>query len=598
MRRVVLAGLAAALSVGTGALPVMSAQVQTFQVAGTVTTATREPVLDAVVALLTGTGAIPDTPELQQLRPVTAPDARFQWPAVPAGAYRVVVASAAELKDWPAAATVQRVSARAFPLTLTPNQGSAQMTLIVEVIAEPTHAIRLVTATVSTTMLMGGPGGPPPGAPRRPGTTPAGPRPMTGPASITGVLTDPQGRPLPGIPVQAGRRQSPAAPATSAFLPIGPPATTDATGAYRIAGLQPGAYVVGAIPWNLDMNRFDESSARIIPAETDPSGRRVALWTTYYPGVVSTRAARVVTIDAGETGAIDFVVHRGPVSTVSVNLGPPDPNVRGMFHAFLMPVAVPEQFGQRNGLRAIPDSAGIYTFADIQDGDYVFTHSGISGWARESVSVRGSASLAFTLKPFITVSGRVDLRPTRVPAGPDVVTTLTVSLTPSPLTSGSPLLRVPVSADGTFSIPRVPGGPYVLTLAPAAVTWVPLSGVLNGQDSLDRPVELSGNVMDALLTVTDVATTVQGRVIGMAAGSVVVFSSDSRHWTGGGTRRVKVTSILPAGVFTVTGLPPGTYHAAAFPEGTRIVNAALEEAKGRTVPFELAIGEQKEIIVR
>jgi hypothetical protein len=85
----------------------------------------------------------------------------------------------------------------------------------------------------------------------------------------------------------------------------------------------------------------------------------------------------------------------------------------------------------------------------------------------------------------------------------------------------------------------------------------------------------------------------------MTSGSVVVFSSDSRFWNPGGvSRRVKVVTILPAGVFTASGLPPGTYHAAAFPEGTRFVNSVLEEAKGRTIPFELAIGEQKEIVVR
>jgi hypothetical protein len=79
---------------------------------------------------------------------------------------------------------------------------------------------------------------------------------------------------------------------------------------------------------------------------------------------------------------------------------------------------------------------------------------------------------------------------------------------------------------------------------------------------------------------------------------VAVFSSDSRFWTPGASRRVKVATIMPGSVFTVSGLPPGTYHAAAFPAGARIVNSALEEAKGRTIPFELAIGEQKEIVVR
>jgi hypothetical protein len=155
-----------------------------------------------------------------------------------------------------------------------------------------------------------------------------------------------------------------------------------------------------------------------------------------------------------------------------------------------------------------------------------------------------------------------------------------------------------VAADGTFTFSGVAGGPHVLTVSPTGPAWVPLSGEINGQDSLDRPVEISAKVTGATLTVTDVATTVQGRVIGMTRGSVAVFASDSRFWIPGGSRRVRVVTIMPAGVFAVTGLPPGTYHAAAFPEGARIVNSALDEAKGRTVPFALAIGEQKEIVVR
>jgi len=580
-----------------------TAQAPSVRLSGKVTTADREPVAGAVVALLTGSGAVPETPTLRQVQPLSS-DGRFDWPAIPAGAYRVVVASAEALKDWPAPATVQRFSPRAFPITLTPDPGGVQLQMVVEVGPAPNRDINLITVSTSMTMMMGGPGGPPPGSPVRPANAAApGPRPMTGPSSISGVLKDQGGLPLVGVPVQAARRQSPAAPSTSAFLPIGMPVTTDATGAYRIAGLQPGAYVVGALPWKFDLERFTESSSRSIPAETDASGQRTGAYTTYYPGATNTRAAQVVTIEPGETRGIDFVVRRGPVTTVTVKLGQPgplDPRMPGLALAFLMPASVPEQFGQRNGLRAAVDAAGNATFADMQPGQYVFTYFGAAGWVREPVNVAAATSLplAFTPKPYLTVSGRVDLRPTRVAGGPEVLKTLTVSLTLSPNTAGSPLQRMPVSVDGSFAFPRVPGGPYVLTVAPGGASWVPLSGVIDGQDSLDRPVEISANVTDAMLTVTDVATTVQGRVIGMTSGSVVVFSSDRRFWIPGGSRRVKVATIMPAGVFTVSGLPPGTYHAAAFPEGVRIVNSALEEAKGRTVPFELAIGEQKEIVVR
>ena len=580
---------------------VTMAQAPPVKLSGTVVNKAREPVLGAAVALLTGSGAVPEAPALRQPQSVAAPEGRFEWPAVPPGAYKVVVASADALKDWPAQATVDRFSKRAFPITLSPDPAGVHMQLIAEEGPPPTREITLAGAMVSTTMLEGGPGGAPPGFPGRPpGSMPAGPRSMSGPSTISGVITDSGGRPLAGVPVQAGRRQSSTAPATSPFLPIGMPVITDETGAYRIAGLQPGAYVVGALPFKFDLERFTESSSRSIPAETDATGQRIGSYTTYYPGATSTRAAQVLTIDVGETRNINFKVQRGPVSTLTVKLGQADSRLLGPNLAFLMPTSVNEQFGQRNGLRSVIDSSGTATFADIQPGSYVFTYFGLEGWSREPVEMSPGKSdpMAVRLKPYFTVTGRVDLRVTRVAGGPDVLKTLMVSVRPSPITSGTSFQSVPVASDGTFSIPRVTGGPHVLTLAPGGTSWVVLSALINDQDSLDRPVEISGDVKDATLTVTDVATNIQGTVIGMQRGSVVVFSSDNRYWTPGGSRRVRVVTITPGGVFSVSGLPPGAYHAVAFPEGARIVNSALEEAKGRTIPFELAIGEQKQLVVR
>ena len=577
-----------------------TAQTPSVRLGGTVTTAGREPAAGAAVALLTESGAVPEAPALRHVQPLS-PDGRFEWPAVPAGKYRVVVASAEALKDWPAPATVQRFAQRAFPITLTTDPPGAQLQMMVEVGPPPGREINLIKVSASMTMaIREGGGGPPPGAPPRPpGTEPVGPRPMTGPSTISGVLTGEDGLPLAGVHVYAARRVTPAEPATSAFQTIGRPVPTDANGAYRLAGLQPGSYFVAAVPWVFDLTRFLESSVRSIPAETDTSGRRIGAWTTYFPGVTSPRTAKAITIAPGETRGIDFVVRRDQVSTLTVQLGPPGTLVRGDSPAYLMPVLAPDQFSQQNGLRAVPDSKGMCTFADIQPGEYGFAYLAESGWVRETVTVALPAtSVTFTPKPYLTVSGRVDLRPTRVSGGLPAVTPFMVAVRPSPLVTGSRELRRPVAADGTFSIPGVAGGTYVLTVPPDGVAWVPLSSVINGQDSLDRPVEISANVTDAVLTVTDVATTVQGRVIGMTSGSVAVFSADSRFWIPTGSRRVKVATIMPAGVFTVSGLPPGTYHAAAFPEGARIVSAALEEAKGRTIPFELAIGEQKEIVVR
>jgi hypothetical protein len=95
---------------------------------------------------------------------------------------------------------------------------------------------------------------------------------------------------------------------------------------------------------------------------------------------------------------------------------------------------------------------------------------------------------------------------------------------------------------------------------------------------------------------------VQGRVTAidnaaLAGARVVVFASDDRYWQPGSTRRVRVMTVSPGGGFNIDGLPPGTYHAAAFPEGARITNTTLADAMKESVPFELAIGETKDVPV-
>ena len=96
MRRILLGIVATAIAVVA-----TTAQTLSVKLSGTVTNAAREPVTGAVVALLTESGAIPETPALRQVQPLSTPEARFEWPSVPAGAYRVVVASAESLKAAP-----------------------------------------------------------------------------------------------------------------------------------------------------------------------------------------------------------------------------------------------------------------------------------------------------------------------------------------------------------------------------------------------------------------------------------------------------------------------------------------------------------------
>jgi hypothetical protein len=126
-----------------------------------------------------------------------------------------------------------------------------------------------------------------------------------------------------------------------------------------------------------------------------------------------------------------------------------------------------------------------------------------------------------------------------------------------------------VARDGTFDFYPVLPDTYRLTSTPPGRdTWWLRSAMVNGQDVLDRPIEMTGNVDSAVLTFTDRHTALTG-VLQTPAGTpaieyfVVVFTTDRSLWRPQGRRLV---SARPAtdGQFTIKDLPPGEYYLAAL----------------------------------
>lgn len=580
-----------------------SAPAQTVTVSGTVVDAAGGPVTHAALALLTSGGALPADERLRVAHSVNAAG-RFDIANVPAGSYKVVVASAEQLRLWPADAVVARYAERAFPFDLT--TAGSTLRFVVDVGPAPAGVISISRVSFSRTEIVGGPGGPPPGAPPRPGQPPSLPPRAMGPGVITGVVRGADGLPLGGVHVQAGRWASTASRATSRLLPISLPVETDSQGTYRLEGLQPGSYVVAALAWRFDLATAGEASRPSTPSVAGSSGQRTGYQTTYFPGVaVASRATDVTVTDGTPVTAIDLMMLRTDVVTFSVRFGQPTPNMRGFGMATLTPESVPDQFSGRNAVRGAASADGLTTFRDVAVGRYALSYYTPSGWVNARVDVTPELEsrqevLEFALREPMTVTGIVDFKPTRVTATPDVFSGMTVTLNLSPMPAG-PLLRSPVAPDGSFSIRGVPGGRYTLTLV-SGTPWIPVSSLFGEHDSLDAPVDMTASVDGARLVVTDRQTTVQGRVVDdsgapVTAGSVVVFSTNKAHWTVGATRRVRVATIVPGGGYNLVGLPPGTYHAAAFAPGTRITNASLAAVSPGLIPFELGLGEVKNVPV-
>ena len=135
---------------------------------------------------------------------------------------------------------------------------------------------------------------------------------------------------------------------------------------------------------------------------------------------------------------------------------------------------------------------------------------------------------------------------------------------------------------------------------------------MNGIDATDRPLAFgrpSQSQTDVEVVLTDRINTITGTVADnsgqLAPGSsVVIFSTDSGRWYPG-SRFLRIATPGAGGVFTVAGLPSGSYYAAAVdkapndgddawqdPEYLRtLVTRALSVTlgNGQTVPLALRL---------
>jgi hypothetical protein len=559
-------------------------------ISGTLKTADGSAVSDAAVVLVTGAadaGAAAAT-----IQCVDVVDGAFALAAVPPGEYRVAVT--ADCADAPPATDIAR---RGVPVRLTPDGGLTTIHFVVA--TEP--QLRVVSASVTAAVRMGGPPGAalPPGAPRPP-SMPAAPgrgapgAPVPRPGAISGRLTDMDGIPLAGVTVQAARR--PSTNPTTGLMPFGQAVTAE-DGTYRILNVPDTEVIVIALALRSQPGAIETVSA--IPSVAETDDRRVGFLTTYFPSVGNAARARPIRIAGAEVGGIDFSMRRGLVTRVSGRLlgDSPLPMAGGL--AVLLPQAFIEHVGGRNVHRVRIGSEG-FVFDDVPAGVYTLTANAPAGWARETVRVGDDGrpiEMDVTLQPPLAISGSVQLEAERVAVDAAVLGEIQVELRPVPRTTGSPLLRVPVSADGTFRFPRVPGDRYSLTVAPPTF-WVPIAGTIGGRDTLDFPIDLRESASDALLVLADRDTNLRGTVRALdgqpiTAARVVVYSEDRQYWINGATRRVRVFAVGPGGAYGASGLPPGDYLARAFPPDARLTNTVLETSRATATRFSLGIGESR-----
>ncbi|HSC29544.1 MAG TPA: carboxypeptidase-like regulatory domain-containing protein, partial [Vicinamibacterales bacterium] len=228
-------------------------------------------------------------------------------------------------------------------------------------------------------------------------------------------------------------------------------------------------------------------------------------------------------------------------------------------------------------------------------------------WAQADVSVDGQdlAGIALTMQMGMTISGRVRFYGSS--PSPEL-TRLRVSLT-AVQTQNEATLTVspaPVDADGRFRLTGVAPGRYRLTSAVPGQKpdegWVLRSAVVNGNDTLDHPLELGANqqVTDAVLTFTDRPSEVSG-LVQNAAGEpisdyfIIAFASDPASWVPQ-SRRIASTRPSADGRYLIRNLPPGDYRIAAVFDvepGEWYDPSFLQQLVPTSLGVSLAEGEKK-----
>jgi len=387
---------------------------------------------------------------------------------------------------------------------------------------------------------------------------------------------------------------------------------TDDRGVYRIAGLPPGEYVVGASESN---TRDDPREDYAVMGLSGSSNFSVS----YYQNETSLRQATTVKVEAGqEATEINITLLERALYTVSGTVVARQSRtpVRAQVTIQSKSEAVALPFMDA-GPSTITDDQGRWSFPNVPDGVYTIkvdpadenneaeiaetARSGEEGGAagrapaptaprrpqlvprQQDVTVSGADLSGVVIE--LGEGGR--LRGTVLVEGGKPVPQdgFQVSLVPGDSSLRGLTRSGFVQQDGSFTIEKVPPGEFYISMHLLNERYYIKSATVGGTDLLREPVRMGSgtNVENVRVTISSEAATLQGRVISAGdakpvRGSILLLvHADPARWR-------SVTSYMPAatgpdGTFKVT-VPPGSYLVIVLGDGDlRSVNEALIRAR-------------------
>ncbi len=415
---------------------------------------------------------------------------------------------------------------------------------------------------------------------------------------IAGTVVDAAGQPLPGATVSALTTTWSVTTGERTLTARGRTATTDDRGAYRLFGLEPGAYVISASvgsgpPASLtNIVRLSTEDVQRVLLETQsgaPAARPAAsapLHTggyapMYAPGVADANAAIPIRVGAGEErDDIDVRVDLVPSANVDATVAIPGAATGFTTQAFLLAA----QAGARPSAAMAPgrrDSANHFVWAGVTPGAYVIvamaappgaTGNAGSLYATQDLVVSGAdASASLTLAPGAIVSGRL-MFDTMSPPAPADLAKMQLMLMAAASGPATTVPGVSPAEGGTFKFPSVPPGRFRLFFSNGSTSgrWFLRSATARGRDVLDTPLDIrpGQDVDDFVVTLTDRPSILRGQLrdaSGRAAPdyTIIVFSENRADWKPL-SLHVQTTRPGTDGQFTIQGLPAGNYLVAAL----------------------------------
>jgi Carboxypeptidase regulatory-like domain len=480
---------------------------------------------------------------------------------------------------------------------------------------------------------------------------------------ITGTAVDEHGEAIPGTPVRVFRFVLQGGQRTLQSAGSG---QTDDRGVYRVYGLQPGDYIVSATPRNSgaaadaerlqgetralaerlqQMNNTEEGQAkalmdRIAQLRESAASQDEAVTgyaPIYYPGTTSPASAVTVSVGPGEEkSSIDFQYQVVPIARIEgivTSTGsqalPQNIQINLVNTGFALPGLNPGS--------ARADREGTFRIANVPPGQYSIVaraaintgrEGGLPGrgagpggramnftppvepirmWATADVTVDGRnlSNIVLTLQPGQTISGRVAFEGTTPP--PADLTKLRVNVSPV-IAPGTPAEVITpaagrVDASGRFTISSVIPGRYRLSSSGAGTGWFLGSSVIDGQDSLDFPIDVkpNQNVSGAVVTFVDRQTELTGSIVNeqgqpVSEYTLIVYPTDQRFWTPQ-SRRIQSGRPATDGRYSFRNLPGGEYRIAPVldPEpGSWFDPAFLQQLDNTALRVFIGDGEKKE----